>query len=77
MDFLGCGRRGRRRLLGLRIAGTVSLGLFLCLLFRRRFVDGARLETEEILAAGDRVFLTSKKLNNSSGFRRVDRYVYL
>ena len=32
-------------------------GLFRCLLFRRRFVDGARLEAEEVLADGDRVLI--------------------
>ena len=65
-DFLGCRRRGRRRLLKLRIAGTVILGLFWCLLFRRRFVDGARLEAEEVLADGDRVFLTCEELGDAT-----------
>ena len=32
-------------------------GRFWCLLFRRGFVDGARLKAEEVLADGDRVLI--------------------
>ena len=41
-------------------------GLFWCLLFRRRFVDGARFEAEEVLADGDRVLLICEELGDAT-----------
>ena len=46
-------------------------GLFWCLLFQRRFADGAQREAEEVLADGDGVFFACEELGNTARRRGV------